>query len=173
MGRAVGRCSIRRNLKVEAVRGGYHHGLRSEVSVSIKYPAARCEHTCLTCYACRMCVLRRTSKLAKKPAGTKEERLNRTVTNVGNIYNLRPRGEHCYEVSLNLVVKSTTIHSLTSTLYPYTQGPELNSHLVTIAALLGLYPKLLLDAHPVLDLLLQQIPLIHEQDQRHLGQLRR
>jgi hypothetical protein len=45
-----------------------------------------------------------------------------------------------------------------------------------VAASLGLSPKArrwLLDAYPVLDVLLQQIALIQEQNQRHLRQLRR
>ena len=95
--------------------------------------------TCLECYTCCLCVLRRTSKLAKKLT---EEHFKRAVTDVGNIYNVRLGGEHCCEVSLNSVLKSITIQSLTSTLYPYTHGLELNSHLVTLAASLGLSPKL-------------------------------
>jgi hypothetical protein len=84
-----------------------------------------------------MCVLRQTSKLAKKLARAKEERFKCTVTDVRNIYNVCPGGEHCCEVSLSFVLKSITTHSLTSTFYSYTQGPEL-----TVAASLSLSPKL-------------------------------
>ena len=83
--------SIRRNLNVGGVRGGYHHGLRETRSAwASKQPAARCERTCLKWYARCLCVPQRTSKLAKKPAGTQEEHLKLTVTDVGNIYNMIP-----------------------------------------------------------------------------------
>jgi hypothetical protein len=129
----------------------------------------------LKCYARRLCVLRRTSKLAKKPAGAKEGRLKRTVTDVGNIYNVRPGGEHCCEVSLNFVFKSTAIHSLTSTSI-HIRKPTTQLTFSNTRRIIRPVPKArqgLLDANPALDLLLQQIALIHEQDQRHLGQLRR
>jgi hypothetical protein len=42
----------------------------------------------------------------------------------------------------SLVELRIAIHSLTSTFYTYTHGPKLNSHLVTLAASLGLSPKL-------------------------------
>src|ERR1700727_2664688 len=91
--------SIRQNLDVEDVRGGYHHGLREMRARAIKYPVARRKHTCLKCYAHCLCVPWQTPKLAKKPAGAKEGLFKRTVTDVGNIYNVRPGGEHCCEVS--------------------------------------------------------------------------
>ena len=106
--------SIRRNLNMEDVHRGYHHGLREMRARALKYPVARRKHTCLKYYACCLCVPWRTSKLAKKPAGTQEERLKLTVTDVGNIYNVPTGGKHCCEVPLNFVFKSITIHSSTS-----------------------------------------------------------
>ena len=123
------------SLNVGGVRREYHHGLIGTRSAwALKYPAARRKRTCLKCYARRLCVLRRTSKLANKPAGVKEGRFKPTITDVGNIYGVRPGGEPCCEISLNLVFKFAAIHSLTSTLYPYTQTPNSIHILVTLAA---------------------------------------
>ena len=134
--------------------------------MSIKTPAVRHERTCLKCYACPSA---KASKLAKEPAGAQEEYFKRTVTNI------HPGGEHGCEVSLKFVFKSTAfIHERQPSIHICTSRTQLTlSNTRRIITPVPRVRQRLLDANPGLDLLLQHIALIHEQDQRRLGQLRR